>query len=179
MGNYISTFSGKKVDIQQIGMDDISLADIAHALSNICRGGGHYSRFYSVAQHCLNCFAYAEKEKMSMDMQLFMLLHDASEAYLYDLCRPIKKLMPQYIEIEGKISNAVYQKYMGRQMCEEEKKMIEMIDDEILRIEKSLYFQNEYRKIEWGDWDLIYPDVIERRYFEKCNRLIFDLSENQ
>lgn len=65
---------------------DIDIADIARALSHICRYGGHVRRFYSVAEHCCHVAAVAPDE-----FKLDALLHDAAEAYLGDIPRPIKK----------------------------------------------------------------------------------------
>lgn len=82
---WIQTFTGRKVNLADIRPDDIDIQDIAHALSLQCRFSGHTKKHYSIAQHCvlvnLNCPAF---------YQLWGLLHDASEAYLLDLPRPIK-----------------------------------------------------------------------------------------
>ena len=57
----------------------ISIRDIAHALSLICRGNGHVRNFWSVGQHCLDCAHEAQARKLSPRMILACLLHDASE----------------------------------------------------------------------------------------------------
>lgn len=62
------------------------LPDIAHALAMQCRWGGHTREFYSVAQHCV-----LVSEILPPAWQLWGLLHDAAEAYLHDLIRPIKR----------------------------------------------------------------------------------------
>jgi uncharacterized protein len=62
-----------------------NIADIAHALSNLCRFTGHVSSFYSVSQH-----SWVVSELVPPEDRLAALLHDASEAYLCDLSRPIK-----------------------------------------------------------------------------------------
>lgn len=63
----------------------INLQDIAHALSNTCRFSGQCKRFYSVAEHCLHVSMHVPR-----NMAAIALLHDASEAYLTDVPRPIK-----------------------------------------------------------------------------------------
>ena len=67
--------------------EDFRISDIAHALSLMTRANGHFLHFYSVAQHCLNCSYEAEARGYSRRMQLALLLHDASEAYLSDVTR--------------------------------------------------------------------------------------------
>ena len=77
----MNMFSGKMIDPMKITAEDICLEDIAHALSLLCRGGGHIKYFYSVGQHSLNCAREAKAKGWSARLQLICLLHDASEAY--------------------------------------------------------------------------------------------------
>jgi hypothetical protein len=65
--------------------DDVDIEDIAHSLSNQCRFSGHTYHFYSVAEHCVRM-----SEVVPYEDAMWALLHDASEAYLVDLPRPIK-----------------------------------------------------------------------------------------
>ena len=51
----IHTFSGKKIDPCAPDSAALSVEDIAHALSLICRAGGHFPQFYSVCQHSVAC----------------------------------------------------------------------------------------------------------------------------
>lgn len=81
----IQTYTGRMVDPFNLAPDDICLEDIAHALSNLCRFGGHTSGFYSVAQHSV----YASRLSPP-PFRAWALLHDASEAYLHDISTPIK-----------------------------------------------------------------------------------------
>ena len=53
--NVMNTWTGRQFDPLHMQPSDVSLEDIAHALSLLCRGGGHLDRFYSVGQHCINC----------------------------------------------------------------------------------------------------------------------------
>lgn len=101
----ILTFSGLYVTPLDLQPEHVCIEDIAHALSNQCRWTGHVSRFYSVAEHSLNVAALVSKE-----MALTALLHDATEAYLADLARPIKKaagLGAIYLEVEAKLAMAI------------------------------------------------------------------------
>ena len=86
----IQTVGGRRVRPLDPTPGDIELEDVAHALSNLCRFGGHSRVFFSVAQHsCLVADAVAESGG-SADDTLWALLHDAAEAYLGDLANPLK-----------------------------------------------------------------------------------------
>ena len=89
-GPYIQTVSGRRVNPLDPSPADIDVHDIAVALSNQCRFGGHTRRYYSVAQHaCIVSDQMLERGSSAHDA-LWGLLHDASEAYLVDLPHPLK-----------------------------------------------------------------------------------------
>jgi hypothetical protein len=89
-GPYIQTVSGRRVNPFAPSPDDIDLDDIAVALSNQCRFGGHTRRYYSVAQHACIVSDQVLASGGDAHMALWALLHDASEAYLIDLPHPLK-----------------------------------------------------------------------------------------
>ena len=100
-GDWIQTFSGKKMFPLNPQPDQISILDIAHALACECRFTGHCREFYSVAQHSV----LVSKQVPERDA-LWGLLHDASEAYLCDFARPLKrhsKLGDLYREAENRL----------------------------------------------------------------------------
>jgi hypothetical protein len=72
-------------------VEDIDIQDICHALSNICRYGGHCPKFYSVAQHSVEVANWLADGGFDLKTQLWGLLHDASEAYMPDVASPLKK----------------------------------------------------------------------------------------
>lgn len=98
--SFIETASGIAFYPYQPKTDQININDISHALSHLCRFGGHSKFFYSVAQHSILVSEYLKREGRSPLIQLYGLLHDASEGYLVDLPSPLKKGMPDYVEIE-------------------------------------------------------------------------------
>jgi len=87
--NSITTYTGRKVRPLPVegepASGDIHLLDIAHALSQICRYGGHTKQFYSVAQHSVLASRFIDPEHAKWG-----LFHDAAEAYLGDMTRPVK-----------------------------------------------------------------------------------------
>jgi uncharacterized protein len=105
--NCIRTVSGIYVNVFDPKPEMFCIEDIAHSLSFQCRFAGHLSRFYSVAEHSLNCSYLID----SADLKLAALLHDASEAYLLDIPKPIKGGLTNYKEIEDRIMMAIAERF--------------------------------------------------------------------
>ncbi|MCD8096546.1 MAG: phosphohydrolase [Lachnospiraceae bacterium] len=132
--SYITTYTGKHFDPIEINAELIDIRDIAHALSLLCRTNGHLRHFYSVAQHCVNCCREAEARGYSEKLQFACLLHDAAEAYLSDVTRPVKTLLPEYQAVEDRLLDVIWEKYVG-EVTETERKLVFEIDDAILSLE--------------------------------------------
>lgn len=97
IGDWMQTISGRAYWPLSPQIADVSITDIAHALSMICRFGGHTSRFYSVAEHSVLVSRCVPPEHA-----LQALLHDATEAYVGDVVRPLKQNLTGYDEIEDR-----------------------------------------------------------------------------
>lgn len=102
--DWIQTYSGRRFNPLNPYPDAIVIQDIAHSLSMLCRFTGHCKKFYSVAQHSV-LVSYICDEKDAM----WGLLHDASEAYLTDVPRPLKRSgkFDVYKEFEAKMQKAI------------------------------------------------------------------------
>lgn len=105
-GDWFITASGRQFFTLDPTPDAICIEDIAHALSHVCRYGGHSLRFYSVAQHSVMV-----SELVSPALALHGLLHDAAEAYCGDVIRPIKRLISGYDAIEHGIATAICDRF--------------------------------------------------------------------
>lgn len=102
-----NTHTGQVINIADPDPDEITIEDISTALSRICRFGGHSSCFYSVAQHsCLVAAMVPEKARKAA------LLHDASEAYLGDVIKPLKVMLGDcYTSIEDRFTTTIFRKF--------------------------------------------------------------------
>ncbi len=132
---YMTTFTGEDFDAINPDIDKIKIQDIAHALSLICRGNGHLKQFYSVAMHSINCAKEAKARNFCTKTQLICLLHDASEAYIADIIRPVKPHLANYYELEEKLQSLVYKKFVKTPISDSEMQKMKQIDDEVLAFE--------------------------------------------
>lgn len=154
--SYILTFTGKRFDPVEPDDSLIDATDIAHALSMLCRANGHFPIFYSVAQHSIACAQEAIARNLPREIILGCLLHDASEAYLSDVTRPVKKELPYYLEVEDRLQNIIWKHFIGRDLTEEEKEQVFEIDDQMLSME----------------FHLLMPEEIDNRWQELKNSVI-------
>ena len=102
---WIQTFTGRQFWPLEPLADDVCIEDIAHALSLKCRFAGHTTEFYSVAQHSVLASRACD------EAPLWALLHDASEAYLPDVCRPIKKHLRGFKSLENQVMAAIAERF--------------------------------------------------------------------
>lgn len=98
-GDWIQTFTGKAFWPLDPRPEDVDIRDIAHALSMQCRYGGHAKHFYSVAEHCVTLSNLVPPEHA-----FAALMHDAAEAYIVDLPRPIKDEVVGYRELDNALT---------------------------------------------------------------------------
>ena len=123
----IRTYTGHYIDVFAPKSDSIAIEDIAHALSQLCRYGGHCDPFYSVGQHSIIC-SYMVAEEFALEA----LLHDATEAYLVDIPRPIKKEFEFYTQVEDHLYKFVAEKFNLQFPIPDE---VHVVDNSILEYE--------------------------------------------
>lgn len=105
-GDWFITYTGRQFWPLDVREEDVYVEDVARALSMVCRFGGHLSDFYSVAQHSVHVSRLVPPE-----LALTGLMHDAQEAYLGDMVRPLKRMMPEYREAERRLWEVIAHKY--------------------------------------------------------------------
>jgi hypothetical protein len=107
-GNWIGTYSGVQFYPLDPRIEEVRIEDIAHALANQCRFLGHCSEFYSVAQHSVLVSRHCSRLNRAWG-----LLHDAAEAYLPDMPRPLKQLpeFKWYRDLEATIQEVIAQRF--------------------------------------------------------------------
>jgi 5'-nucleotidase len=127
-GDWMLTYTGLQFYPLDARIEDVCIEDIAHALANTCRFGGHCSGFYSVAKHSL-----LVARILPTELKLQGLLHDATEAYIGDMVRPLKSFMPDYREVEDKLWRVIAEKFGLPETLD---KAVKHADNVILMTEK-------------------------------------------
>lgn len=140
----IRTHSGAYVDVLDPQERDIFTVDIAHGLAHTNRFNGHTQAAYSVAEHSLNVGAQLWRTYRDRKLTLCGLLHDASEAYIGDVVRPLKRLMPDYKDIETRLMEVIGRCY-GLTLAELEDPRVKQVDNEILAWEMAMIRDNRVR----------------------------------
>lgn len=177
MNDEMNTYTGRQFNPMKIQPEDIRLEDIAHALSLLCRGGGHLACFYSVGQHSLNCAKEAQARQWSGRVVLACLLHDASEAYISDIIRPVKRHLTNYLDIEAGIMKVILEKFGLGDLTEQEKALVKLIDNEMLEYELAKLFKHlSDRKLPRLYSDPVLEEqewrIVEREFLGMARRLM-------
>lgn len=146
---FMQTRGGHQFDPDSVSITKIEITDIAHALSNMSRYAGHSLRFYSVAEHSVLTYNIAKKRwPQDIATQWAALLHDATEAYVVDLPTPLKRLLPKFMEIEGKVAELLSAEFKIPSDATTVRR-VKLIDKEALATEAPKLFLNT------DNWDNI------------------------
>jgi hypothetical protein len=105
-GDWMQTYTGEQFWPLDPRLNEIDIRDIAHALAYSCRYNGHCLHYYSVAEHCVHV-----SHAVPVEHALAGLLHDAAEAYIADVPRPLKPYLTNYREIESRLEAFIAVKF--------------------------------------------------------------------
>lgn len=180
---WIQTYRGHAFSLEPNGTRVYDLEDIAHALGNLCRFTGHSRRFYSVAEHSLLVAVEAWAALMKHGCELeeanagrrLGLFHDASEAYLGDVSRPLKRLpgMGAYRELEAILEREISARF-GLSTDVAIRAVVKRADNDLLAAEREQVFAESVRPKEW-EWlpppapvsiEFLPPEVAATRWLQ-------------
>jgi hypothetical protein len=148
MTDWMQTSTGGRFIPGAPEMNPIWMSDIANGLALTVRygGQGRVDRFYSVAEHCWHLSHYAERQGKGPDVCMAVLLHDAAEAFLGDIPRPVKTLIgPEYARMENRLLGRILREFGAAEAYLREAEFIKDIDTRILKHEKEELFDYPLR----------------------------------
>jgi uncharacterized protein len=178
--NWIGTLSGGRFNYNYPEQSDVTLDDVASALSNICRFAGHLPCFYSVAQHLVNTSRIVEPV-FAFDA----LMHDTAEAFTNDMPTPLKWAFPVFKDLQVEIESAIAKKFGFNYPYPIE---VKQADTEMIILEK-LYVKNDDRhwpgyegivvdhllnKVDLKPWQ---PQRAKREFLERYHQLRLVINE--
>ena len=159
--SWINTRTGVKFYPLDAKPEDVRIDDIAFALSNLCRYAGHVD-FYSVAEHSVIVARIVDGLGGSLLERRAALLHDATEAYLVDLPRPIKHApeLEPYREAEARLGAVIAQRF-GLETIEPP--IVRRVDSEMIALEAACLVRNKH-----ADWRMLAePSETAREVFRR------------
>lgn len=153
LGDWFLTFTGRKFYPMDPQPADICIRDIAHHLSLLCRFNGAVREFYSVAQH--SCLVACH---LPLPLRLIGLMHDATEAYVGDMVRPLKRSMPHYRTAEEFVWVAIQSKF-GFGVTDNVMALVKRADNMALMTERrDLLIQSSHP---WSNPEKPWPEIIQ------------------
>lgn len=170
-GDWMQTYTGRRFFPMDPRAEEIDPLDIAHALSLLCRYNGHVDRFYSVAEHCV-LMSYAVRHEVA----LWALLHDATEAYVGDMIRPLKGSMPDYRDAEDRVMAAIVERFglqslhMPAEVKAADSRILLTERDELMKVAPHAWAVDhlEPLPVNVQGWD---PGVAEAMYLARLHEL--------
>lgn len=146
VGNTIRLRSGCYFDLSNPHEDQFTIKDIAGALSKICRFGGQIDCFYSVAEHSYWCATQAIYDGLTEFEVAAVLMHDAAEAFVGDIVKPLKMMLPEFSAIEDRVERVIEGKFGVDFRAY--KSQIRKIDHEMLIAERRSMFSAD--DVQWA-----------------------------
>jgi 5'-deoxynucleotidase YfbR-like HD superfamily hydrolase len=176
-GPYLQTVSGRWVNPFDPDPEQLDAGDIARALANQCRFGGHSRVFYSVAQHSVIVSQLVEQRGGDGEDAFAALMHDATEAYLGDMPHPLKHRSPlgaAFKEAEDDLERAINERFAIKPDVPEVKRA----DRALLATERRAFSAETWHwpeldgveplDLELNAWS---PDEAERAFAERFAQL--------
>jgi hypothetical protein len=148
-GPYLQTVSGRWVNPFDPDPEQLDAGDIARALGNQCRFGGHSRVFYSVAQHAVIVSQLVEERSGDTEDAFAGLMHDAAEAYLGDMPHPIKHrsaLGATFRAAEAHLEQVIRKRFRIKADVPE----IKVVDRALLATERRAFSAEEWHWPELG-----------------------------
>lgn len=182
MDDGIALLSGAVFNYNKPEESEVTIDDIASALSNVCRYAGHLPRFYSVAQHLVNTSRIVEPQ-----FAFTALMHDTAEAFTNDLPTPLKWALPVFKELEVKIEAAMGKRF-GFEFPYPD--AVKLADTQMLLLEKNYVKEDKneweyYRDVKFEhlrdivDLDSWQPRRAKREFLERYEELRNDKEPSQ
>jgi hypothetical protein len=156
-GPYLQTVSGRWVNPFDPDLGQLDAGDIARALANQCRFGGHSRVFYSVAQHCVIVSHVVEERGGDIEDAFAALMHDAGEAYLGDMPHPIKHrsaLGAAFREAEARLEEAIRERFK----IKPDVPVVKMVDRALLAAERRAFSSEAWH---WPELEDVEPLDLE------------------
>ena len=156
-GPYLQTVSGRRVNPFDPDPSQLDPDDIARALGNVCRFGGHARAFYSVAQHSVIVSELVEQRGGDVEDAFAALMHDATEAYLGDMPHPIKHRSPlgaAFKAAEEHLERAINERFRIKPGVPE----IKRVDRALLATERRIFSGENWH---WPELDGVAPLDLE------------------
>jgi 5'-deoxynucleotidase YfbR-like HD superfamily hydrolase len=156
-GPYLQTVSGRRVNPLDPDPEQLDPGDIARALANQCRFGGHSRVFYSVAQHSVIVSRVVEERGGDVEDVFAALMHDASEAYLGDMPHPLKHrsaLGAAFRDAEAQLETAIRDRFKIKPNVPEVKR----VDRALLATERRAFSAETWH---WPELDDVEPLDLE------------------
>lgn len=178
VGPTIALHSGAYFDFEDPESSEFTIDDIAHALSLICRFTGQCIQFYSVAEHSIHA-----SHIVPPGYEMEALLHDAPEAFIGDISKPLKMLLPDYKVIEDRAEVAVLGRFGITPPLSQQTKLADL---KMLRVEQVQAMGNTDR------WPLVaelqatgvtlefwQPEEAKRRFLARFEELSDQLAPSE
>jgi hypothetical protein len=156
-GPYLQTVSGRWVNPFDPDPSQLDAGDIARALANQCRFGGHSRVFYSVAQHSVIVSELVEQRGGDTEDSFAALMHDATEAYLGDMPHPLKHRSPlgaAFKAAEDHLEQALRERFRIKPDVAE----IKPVDRALLASERRAFSAEDWH---WPELDGVEPLDLE------------------